>query len=229
MKTLHLSRENGENARIQLSEIPTTLSKPILLNSKKENTKTEKLHRGTIYGSFEPKNLIYGDPEIDFENIGRILPETSRGYCLPGQKTLTSNFQLFVTTYAPNGEEKDKKLLQKRKANTNDTFPVKIGKRMPVSEVFKKFCFHNQYLLSHQDGLEFQFLYQIAKELHEKKEVAALGAGPKGQAPLVFIEGGNPTHAFLYGEIQGEEYRLRILTTRQELKLPETPKDSVNL
>jgi hypothetical protein len=228
MKTFHLSTESGENARVLLSEIPTTVLTPLLLNSQKQDTKTEKFHRGNKTVELTPKALVAGDPEIDFENIGRILPAASRGFRMPGEPNLRGDFEVFVTTYLPSGEEKEKKKFSKKKANTNEEVPVKMGKRIPLTEALQKFCFHNQYLLSHNDGVEFLFLQKIAKSLYENQEMATLGAGPKGQAPLVFTEGGTPTRALLFGEIQGDQYRLRILTTRQELKRP-TPKTEQNL
>jgi len=60
--------------------------------------------------------------------------------------------------------------------------------------------------------------------LHEKQEVALLGAGPKGNQPLVVRDKGNPYRGFLYGEIgsgaQKDQYKLLLLLSDQELKRP---------
>jgi hypothetical protein len=50
--------------------------------------------------------------------------------------------------------------------------------------------------------------------------MALVGAGPKGAAPLVVRDRGNPYRAFLYGEADGEQYRLLLLLSDQEMKLP---------
>ena len=65
-----------------------------------------------------------------------------------------------------------------------------------------------------------EFLFALAKELHDKQEVAFLGAGPKGNQPLVVREKGSPCRAFLFGEVRGEEYRLVVMLSDQELKQP---------
>jgi hypothetical protein len=221
MKKIHLSTESGQNARVLLNDIANELPEVILLTKTKEDTKTEKFHRGDKPCTPTSQSLALGDPEIDFENIGRILPKSSRGYRLPNETKLRGDFQVFVTTFLPNGEEKDKMPFKKRGANINDTFPIKMGKRLPIQEALQKYVFHNQYLLSHDDGVKYQFLYNIAKSLHEAQEMAILGAGPKSNAPLVLIEGGLPVRGFLHGEIQEGKYRLRLLTTRQELKKPD--------
>jgi hypothetical protein len=62
--------------------------------------------------------------------------------------------------------------------------------------------------------------------LAERSEVALLGAGPKGNLPLVLREHGSAYRAFLYGEVdQAGRYKLLLLLSDQELKLPE-PKET---
>jgi hypothetical protein len=57
--------------------------------------------------------------------------------------------------------------------------------------------------------------------------MALLGAGPKGAGPVVLRDGGSPFRAFLYGEAEGSgekaRYRLLLLLSDQELKLPGAP------
>jgi hypothetical protein len=61
----------------------------------------------------------------------------------------------------------------------------------------------------------------LAEKLKKEKSVAVLGAGQKGNQPLVLRDGGSPYRAFLFGE-SGKDgtYRLLILLSNQELKLP---------
>jgi hypothetical protein len=69
------------------------------------------------------------------------------------------------------------------------------------------------------------FLYRIAEELDTGNVMVLLGAGSKGNQPLVIREKGSPYRGFLYGKIgQGEDngkYKLLLLLSAQELKLPE--------
>lgn len=205
-----------------MGRTPSTKTKTIQLTADKEETYTETIHRGDAPGEgVTPEALIAGDPEVDMAHAGMIVADATRGYRKPGTKELVGDFQKFVTTILPDGTVKEKTAHSPKKANTDDIVPVKMGKRMPAAEAFGRFVFHNQYALTHDDGVKYEFLHAIAKDLCEKQEVAALGAGAKGTAPLVFLEGGTPYRAFLYGECEGDKYKLLVLVTRMELKRPE--------
>ena len=67
--------------------------------------------------------------------------------------------------------------------------------------------------------------FGVAKNLADKRQAALLGAGAKGNAPLVFQENGRPIRCALTGDVDGENYKLLILQLGQELKLPEGRKE----
>jgi hypothetical protein len=58
----------------------------------------------------------------------------------------------------------------------------------------------------------------MAKDLSEKNSLMMLGAGAKGNEPLVFQDNGKPYRAFLEGRIKGESYLLLMHLTNLELK-----------
>lgn len=225
MKTFHLSTESGKNARVPIGRSPSTKQKSSLLTSEKEETYTETVHRGDNPApekGFTSEAIIAGDPEVNNELAGLILRDATRGYRKEGENELIGDFQKFVTYLLPDGTVKQKTPHVPKKANTDDVVPIKMGKRIPITEAFSRFVFHNHYEITHDDGVKFEFLESIAKDLWEKKEMAALGAGAKGTAPLVFLQGGTPYRAYLYGETEGDKYRLLVLITRLELKRPES-------
>ena len=74
--------------------------------------------------------------------------------------------------------------------------------------------------LFHNDGLTFEFLFNMAKELHEKKQMVLLGAGEKGTDPIILQSNGTPYRGFLDGYIDNQKYKLFIRLSNQELKLP---------
>ncbi|HEX2093741.1 MAG TPA: hypothetical protein VHG28_15165 [Longimicrobiaceae bacterium] len=222
--TIHLSTEDGTNARVPLLRGRRLTPRTMRVTALGEEVQTRTVHRGNARVDAEmltTQALVEGDPEIGLATIGRILPETTRAYRRPGAVGLEGNFQVIVTTYAADGTEKDRAVHTPRKANINELAPVRIGKRIPLAELFQRFVFHNQFHLGHEDGLQHEFLLAIARRLEAASEAAMLGAGPKGNQPLVLQTGGTPTRAFLLGETDGEKYRLRVLLTRQELKVPE--------
>ncbi|HSU54544.1 MAG TPA: hypothetical protein VLT36_10830, partial [Candidatus Dormibacteraeota bacterium] len=134
------------------------------------------------------------------------------------------NFVQTDIVYDATGQEKERRPHLTRKANVADIYPVKIGKRMPLQQALTQFVFKQTLQLLHEDGVTMDFLFSIAKELHEKQEVALLGAGSKGNQPLVVRDRGNPYRGFLYGEIgtgaQSSQYKLLLLLSDQELKRP---------
>ena len=72
----------------------------------------------------------------------------------------------------------------------------------------------------HVNGLTYDFLFSMAKELEQSESLMLVGAGPKGNQPLVVREKGSQWRAFLFGEVRGEEYRLVVMLSDQELKQP---------
>ena len=73
--------------------------------------------------------------------------------------------------------------------------------------------------LGHLDGLTFDFLYEIAKSLHEKKSMLYLGGGPTGKQPLVFQRNGSSFRGFLEGRIKDDSYLLVLHLSNLELKV----------
>lgn len=186
----------------------------------------------TGVGELEPveatiEQLRANDDEIDLARIGKPLDDVTRAYINPQTRAVAKNFQVMVVQYAQDGEEKERKPYQRRKPNIDEeNYPVKIGKLVPRDKFFRTFVVERAYQLGHDDGLKYEFLYELAKTLQEQQSVALLGAGPKGQAPLVFKDNGRPFRCALSGVVQGERYQLLVLLLGQELKIPEGREDN---
>ncbi len=176
----------------------------------------------------DPEEFIKNDPELDLEAAGEILDpdELSTAYYAeePKSENVISDFERLEIIYTPEGKEKERRPQVRRKPNINEIHPVKAGKRLPRDKTLIEFAFRQCLQIVHSDGLGYEFLHGIAKDLHERKEMALLGSGPKGNQPLVLREGGSPYRAFLYGEVgEGEDadkYRLLLLLSNMELKQP---------
>ena len=89
---------------------------------------------------------------------------------------------------------------------------------IPKSKAVKMFAFTRKYQIRHINGLTFDFLQDIARELHEKDVLMLLGAGSNGIGPLVMSTGGTPYRAFLEGRVDGDRYCLLLHLTNLELK-----------
>ncbi len=87
-------------------------------------------------------------------------------------------------------------------------------------EACRKFVFSGKVQLHHINGLTFDFLFGMAKELEEKNKLMFLGAGPKSNQPLILRRGGSPYRGFLEGRTQGDKYCLVLHFSNLELKAP---------
>ena len=178
---------------------------------KKENDDLEKLS----------ENLVNGDPEIDIEHFGMFLGETSRVYV--SEKGIVHSVEEFEMIYTPDGKLRERRPRKKELQNINSDAPLRwTGKFIKKKEAVKRFVFVNQKQLIHVNGLTYDFLYEIAKELHNKDALLLLRGGEKGNQPIIMTRGGKPYNAFLEGRIDGDAYCLILHLSNMELKKPKT-------
>ena len=70
------------------------------------------------------------------------------------------------------------------------------------------------------DGVTFDFLHAMAKELHEENSMVLLAAGANGKDPVILQVNGTPYRGFLEGRIEGDEFILLLHLSNMELKKP---------
>ncbi len=165
--------------------------------------------------------LVKGDPEIDVETYGAQLRDTSRVY-VDADGRIVHKVQEFEIIRSPDGSVKERRPRRVMLPNASTETPLRwSGKMMKKSEVFNRFVFAGKQQIVHVNGLTYDFLYAMAKELEEKESLMLLGAGPKSAQPLVFHRGGTPYRGFLEGRTQGDKYCLILHLSNLELKAPE--------
>jgi len=232
LNTLHLEA-NGKTARVFYQSLPNQKPKPRM----RSLTPTGEVTTVRVLNGLDPKtdpfqftleSFIDRDPELHPETAGEILePENlSTAYYDPAapEPAPVPDFKEVDIVYDAGGEEKERRDHVNRQRNLDEIHPVKVGKKMPLTAALTGFVFKQMYQLVHEDGLTKDFLFDLAKELHTSQTMALLGAGPKGNQPLVVRDKGTPFRGFLYGEIgAGEDegkYKLLLMLTDQELKRP---------
>jgi len=167
--------------------------------------------------------LVQGDPEIDLETCGRILSESSRVYHSADGRVM-HRVQEIEVLRNPDGSERERRPRRTLTPNTATETPLKwSGKLMKKAEVFNRFVFSNKLQIVHVNGLTYDFLYQMAKDLEAADSLLRVGAGPKSAARLVFQRNGTEYFGFLEGRTQGETYCLVLHLSNQELKAPAAP------
>lgn len=165
--------------------------------------------------------LIAGDPEIDFEHVGRAVRETSQVYLSADGDVLHAPPEVVEVIFDPGGEEKERRAPQDVLGNVNEELPIRWGeRRFPRVELPRRFVIQRTLQIRHYDGLTYDYLFGMAKELDESDEVVLIGAGAKGRKPLIFQTNGTPYRGFLEGRVDGERYMLLLHLSNMELKRP---------
>lgn len=163
--------------------------------------------------------LVDGDPEVDIESFGMFLTETSRVYV--GENGIVHSVEEFEVVSNPDGTVRERRPRKKDPQNINTDVPLKwTGKFIKKSEAVKRFVFTSKKQLAHVNGLTFDFLFEIAKKLHDEDSLMLLRAGENRDRPLILNRGGKPYNAFLEGRIQGDAYLLILHLSNMELKKP---------
>ncbi len=163
--------------------------------------------------------LVKGDPEIDLEQFGMFLTDTSRVYIT--KKGIVHLVEEFEIVKNPDGTQRDRRPRRKAPQNLNAEYPLRwTGKFIKKEEAVAKFVFTNKRQLMHVNGLTFDFLFEMAKELDKKKSLLLIRGGEKGSEPLVMNRGGKPYNAFLEGRVKGKSYCLIMHLSNMELKKP---------
>jgi hypothetical protein len=202
----YVDSKGKPTANVRVLKADSEHELPVLLKKHKDLNKVAKA-------------LIKDDPEIDMDLTGMFLTDTSKVYVSPrGIVHLVEEFEL---VYEPDGELKTRRPRIKTTQNMNAEIPVRwTGKFIKKEEAVKRFVFTNTKQVVHVNGLTFDFLYQMAEDLHKTDSLLLLRGGDKGDEPLVMNRGGKPYTAFLEGRVKGESYCLLLHMSNMELKRP---------
>ena len=227
MRKIHISDSNSKNTFVHFLPIKASsnairafgkekvFSKKLIISG--ENIAYENLV--SKYGEKLPQILINEDPELDLELIGRPVDRTNTVFIDKRNQILKIAPNWIELIFDKNGNEKERRVPKDKLSNITDELPVRFTKfKLKRKEAVKKFVFNRTLQLWHSDGLTFQFLYDIAKELDENDEMMLIGSGEKGKEPLIFQNNGLPWRAFLEGRVQGDSYALLMRLSNLELK-----------
>ena len=166
------------------------------------------------------KLLIESDIEVDTEIFGRFLYNASRVY-INEDEEVTYHIQQNEVIFTPEGKFKERRQRERAEANVDSDIPLSwTGKNIDKNEAIRRYVFSSKLQIVHINGLTYDFLFGMAKELHESNSLMLLGGGKKGKEPLVFRRGSTPYRAFLEGRIKGDSYILLLHLSNAELKSP---------
>ena len=229
---IHIAHENIDTVvnlapvRSIQKKFYTTSSreKPISIRSiifDEENTSEKLLEKKNI-----SKLLKEEDPEINYELAGKKIKQARR-IIVDRDYGAVFNFQEFDVLERPTRETIERPYTVAY-PNINETLPVRISDQyFSREDLLTRLVFSRSYYISHVDGVNYLFLYEIAKKLFDLNRfvrVIAYEQQTKKPSPLVLSVGGKKfPAAFLEGKIDGDKYFLILHLSDRELKLPEIP------
>ena len=213
------SINSGSSINLALETGEKPITKKVLKSSKDHSLESligKESPSQEEYNKFSER-LLEKDTEIDFELFGMLINKTDRIYTNKNNEPVF-NIKVVQKINDPNGnliKEQQPIYLQ---SNINEENIVKwTGKFIPKVKLYNKVILSSKYQIKHVNGLTFDFLFNIAKLLHEKESFMIMGGG-KGDEPLVFNDGGKPYRSFLEGRIKDKSYCLILHLSNQELK-----------
>jgi hypothetical protein len=226
---IHISNSTNRDATVVATSIPTSDGIIASKNGKPVSFQRYvaagegKLNEDLVktLGDAYSQQLIDSDPEIDLEMVGRTIDGTNTVLLDKDNQPLYCAPEIMEIIYGPDGKEMERRTPIEIAPNVNEEVPVKwTGKLIPRTELLRKYGIKRTMQLRHVDGVTYDFLFAIAKELDEKDSVMLLAGGEGGKGPLVLQSNGSPYRGFLDGRIEGEKFLLLLHLSAMELKKP---------
>ena len=167
--------------------------------------------------------LIDSDPEIDLALAGRSTGPCDRVF-LDGDGAALYAPAFMEVRFSPDGVERERRPVLTRSANlVSAAPPIWSGVMLPREEVVRRYALARAYQVVHTNALEFDFLYELATYLDERKSMVQVGSGRRGTRSLVLERNGPSYRGFLDGRVQGDAMRLVLYFAAFELAPREAP------
>lgn len=232
MGEINLSNSGGRDAVVATASV-TSLKQIRWLDDQGRQAASSRIIKATLDHSLEAilennqcdldsvsQLLIDGDPEIDLQNTGKLLRETSRVF-VDKHRGIVRNVRFWEVIKNPDGSIRQRRPRELADTNISTDTPIRwSGTFIPKEKAVRKFVFSSKAQIQHINGLTYDFLYAMAKDLEAKNSLMLLGAGPKSNQPLVMRRGGTPYRGFLEGRTQGDKCCLLLHFSNLELKVP---------
>ena len=125
------------------------------------------------------ESILKEDVDVDIEYAGKFIGDIDRILFNSKNEILYSPPKIKEVLFNKEGKEVKKQDPKEIVPNVrDDTPPLKwTGKFFKREEILKKFVINKSIQLRHTDGLTFEFLYDMAKILNDKKSLMFLGGG----------------------------------------------------
>ena len=227
MKKLHVTNSAGRDSTVQVKPPQPTVGHSLGLEggpatfSRFLASSEEGMHEALVekHGEDYGRALVDGDPDVDLELVGRAVGPTDNVFLSSEGEVLYAAPQIVDVITDPFGQERERREPEEVPPTVDGELPARwTGRKLPKHEAVRRFAFRRSLQLMHIDGLTYDYLHGMAKELHEEGVMVRLGGGTDGRQPLILQHNGAPYQGFLEGRVDGARYKLLLHLTNLELK-----------
>jgi len=228
LKEIHIANKKSRDANVRFVSLikeadprfaykgKNIKNSRLLINSE-ENSENNLIKK---YKVNLAEKILKEDVDLDIEYAGKFIGDIDRILFNSKDEILYTPPEIKEIVFNKDGKEIKKQKPKEIVPNVrDDTPPLKwTGKFFKREEILIKFVITKSIQLRHVDGLTFEFLYDMAKTLDDKKSLMFLGGGKSGKEPLIFQTNGSPYRGFLDGRINKNQYQLILRLSNMELK-----------
>ena len=228
LKEIHIANEKKRDANVRFVSLikesdPKFAYKGKSIKNSRLLISSDETSEDNLIKKFKNKlaqKILEEDVDLDIEYAGKYIGDIDRILFNSKNEILYTPPKIKEVLF--NKDHKEVKKQDPKEIIPNvrdDTPPLKrTGKFFKREEILKKFVITKSIQLRHVDGLTFEFLYDMAKTLDNKKSLMFIGGGKSGKDPLIFQTNGNPYRGFIDGRIKKNQYQLILRLSNMELK-----------
>ena len=228
LKEIHIANEKKRDANVRFVSLikesdPKFAYKGKSIKNSRLLISSDETSEDNLIKKFKNKlaqKILEEDVDLDIEYAGKYIGDIDRILFNSKNEILYTPPKIKEVVFNKEGKEIKKQNPKEIVPNVrDDTPPLKwTGKFFKRGEILKKFVITKSIQLRHVDGLTFEFLYDMAKTLNNKKSLMFIGGGKSGKDPLIFQTNGNPYRGFIDGRIKKNQYQLILRLSNMELK-----------
>ena len=228
LKEIHIANEKKRDANVRFVSLikesdPKFAYKGKSIKNSRLLISSDETSEDNLIKKYKNKlaqKILEEDVDLDIDYAGKFIGDIDRILFNSKNEILYTPPKIKEVVFNKEGKEIKKQNPKEIVPNVrDDTPPLKwTGKFFKREDILKKFVITKSIQLRHVDGLTFQFLYDMAKTLDNKKSLMFIGGGKSGKDPLIFQTNGSPYRGFIDGRINKNKYQLILRLSNMELK-----------
>ena len=228
LKEIHIANEKKRDANVRFVSLikesdPKFAYKGKSIKNSRLLISSDETSEDNLIKKYKNKlaqKILEEDVDLDIDYAGKFIGDIDRILFNSKNEILYTPPKIKEVVFNKEGKEIKKQNPKEIIPNVrDDTPPLKwTGKFFKREDILKKFVVTKSIQLRHVDGLTFEFLYDMAKTLDNKKSLMFIGGGKSGKDPLIFQTNGNPYRGFIDGRIKKKQYQLILRLSNMELK-----------